>query len=345
MIKRGQHFGGIDGLRTISCFLIIAMHIKANSSYQINSFFYNKVVDSWTMLVFLFLIISGFTMSVGYYQKIKNNSIDVETFYKKRIYKSFPFFALLITIDLLYDFNINNLIEGITELTFLFGLLPNNNLSVIGVSWTLGVIFLFYFLFPFFVFLIRDKKSAWFSLAISIVLNQFCQNYFFTSKFVVNDFPYRHAFIFCLPFFIVGGIIYLYLEEIVNLSKLMKFTLGFVTLVSIPIYYIIPDNYGGIYKPLIIFGTWLTFAVSGKNGFLDNRFMAFFSKISFEMYLAQMLIFRLIEKTIGIYVLGSNVWSYLITFVLTILGLVCFIKLYKLIEKRVKELFVKNGVL
>ena len=60
-----------------------------------------------------------FYNEVGYI-KIKNNSIDVETFIK-RIYKSFPF-ALLIIIDLLYDFNINNLIEGITELTFLFGL-------------------------------------------------------------------------------------------------------------------------------------------------------------------------------------------------------------------------------
>lgn len=46
-------------------------------------------------------------------------------------------------------------------MTLCQGLLPNMRIEVIGVSWTLAVIFVFYMLFPFFCFLIGNKKRAW----------------------------------------------------------------------------------------------------------------------------------------------------------------------------------------
>ena len=58
--------------------------------------------------------------------------------------KILPFFLTLILMDLALDHRPSQLIEGFTEATLVFGLLPNNQPSVIGVGWTLGVIFLFY---------------------------------------------------------------------------------------------------------------------------------------------------------------------------------------------------------
>lgn len=133
----------------ISCFGIIAMHIRASSSYEINGYFYNEIIPSWTQFVPLFLLISGFGMFCGYYDGIRNGTIDINLFYSKRYKKILPFFSVLIIIDVLLEHSISHLIEGITEITLVFGLLPNNKLSVIGVGWTLGVIFLFYMLFPF----------------------------------------------------------------------------------------------------------------------------------------------------------------------------------------------------
>lgn len=55
----------------------------------------------------------------------------------------------MLLLDILAERSFSYLIEGLTEATFVFGLLSNNQPDVIGVSWTIGVIFLFYMLFLF----------------------------------------------------------------------------------------------------------------------------------------------------------------------------------------------------
>ena len=99
--------------------------------------------------------------------------------------------------------------------TLVFGLLPNNSLEVIGVGWFLGTVFLFYMLFPFFVFLMNSKKRAWFVLGITIIINILCQEYFFTEQFI-NFNPGRHNILYSAPYFVIGGLLYLYRKEIHN---------------------------------------------------------------------------------------------------------------------------------
>lgn len=55
-------------------------------------------------------------------------------------------------------------------------------IEVIGVSWTLAVIFVFYLLFPFFCFLIGNKKRAWGVAVAALVFNLLCGTYFFDGK-------------------------------------------------------------------------------------------------------------------------------------------------------------------
>ncbi len=112
----------------------------------------------------------------------------------------------LIFVDVVVEHSLASVIEGATEATLVFGLLPNNNPSVIGVAWTIGVIFLFYMLFPFCVFLCWNKKRAAVVLGVSIILSLFCSAYFFTERFVVDNFPSRHNFLYCAPFFVGGDI-------------------------------------------------------------------------------------------------------------------------------------------
>ena len=45
------------------------------------------------------MMVSGFGMCCGYYQKIVNQKISVEDFYKKRYIKIWPYFALLCALD------------------------------------------------------------------------------------------------------------------------------------------------------------------------------------------------------------------------------------------------------
>lgn len=184
-----KRYSSIDGLRAISCLGIIAMHILYNTDYQISGFFYEKFIPSWTWLVYLFLMISGFGMCAGYLERFWNNQITMENFYKRRYQKILPFFGTLILIALILEPSFANVYEASVEITMLHGLLPNNAVSVLGVCWTLGVIFVFYLLFPAFSVLMKTRKRACFVvveflLSAAFFLGLFCYRIFYSTTFV-----------------------------------------------------------------------------------------------------------------------------------------------------------------
>lgn len=86
------------------------------------------------------MMVSGFGMCCGYYQKIIDQKISVEDFYKKRYIKIWPYFALLCALDFMMSPSKESVFEVFANLTLCQGLLPNAKISVIGVSWTLAVI-------------------------------------------------------------------------------------------------------------------------------------------------------------------------------------------------------------
>ena len=332
-----RHYKNIDGLRAICCFGIIAMHIQANTSYEVDGFFYNNIIPSWTLFVYLFLIISGFAMSCGYFEAFKEGKIDLEKFYIKRYAKILPFFALLVGLDVILERSKESLFEGIVELTMVYGLLPNNSLNVIGVSWTLGVIFLFYMLFPFFVFLLKNKRRAWFSFAISIAISYMCEAYFFTDKFVVADFTARHSFLYCVPYFICGGIVYLYREKLYNWIN--KFAIvQLVISIVITILFYTTNLISGTIGMLLLFASWLILCIGKDNIILSNKVAKFLGGISMEMYLAHMVIFRLLEKTGVVSLFGSKWYGYCLVFILTVIILISFIYCYKFVTQKINAL-------
>ena len=181
-----ERYENLDGIRAYACIGIVMMHVKANGNFGISGFFYDRVIASFTNFTFLFMLLSAFAMCCGYYERFKNNSISLEQFYKRRYQRIWPFFALLCTIELIADHSLTSLYEW-ADLTLAFGLLPNADISVVGVGWFLGVIFAFYMIFPFFVFLV--------------------------------GFTARSNLIYSSIFFVAGGLIYLYRDQIKNWNK------------------------------------------------------------------------------------------------------------------------------
>ena len=158
-----ERYEGIDGLKAYAILGIALMHILANGKYEASGFVFDQLIPSFTNLVFLFMMVSGFGMCCGYYQKFKEQKIGVGEFYTKRYSKIWPYFALLCVVDFVISPSKSALYEVFANLTLCQGLLPNMNISVIGVSWTLAVIFVFYLLFPFFCFLLEN--NGYFGLA------------------------------------------------------------------------------------------------------------------------------------------------------------------------------------
>lgn len=227
-----ERYENLDGLRAYACIGIVLMHIKANGNFGIRGFFYDRVISSFTNFTFLFMLLSAFSMCCGYYERFQNNSISLEQFYNRRYQRIWPFFALLCTVELLVDHSLTSLYEWFADLTLSFGLLPNANISVVGVGWFLGTIFAFYMIFPFFVFLMGNKKRAWMVMGIAIVLNVLCQVYFFDGNHVVDGFAARTNLIYSSIFFVAGGLIYLYREKIRKLKK-YKWLVAIATAVAV----------------------------------------------------------------------------------------------------------------
>ena len=241
MATKADRYEGIDGLKAYAIIGIALMHVLANGEYGIGGFVFERLIPSFTNLVFLFMMVSGFGMRCGYYQKIVNQKISVEDFYKKRYIKIWPYFALLCALDFVISPSKESLFEVFANLTLCQGLLPNVKISVIGVSWTLAVIFVFYMLFPFFCFLIGNKKRAWSVAVTALVFNWLCGAYFFDGNHIVDSlsvgFTPRLNIVYDAIYFIAGGLIFLYRKELAEFTPKHKVIAGAILLIATVAYF------------------------------------------------------------------------------------------------------------
>ena len=82
MATKADRYEGIDGLKAYAIIGIALMHVLANGEYGIGGFVFERLIPSFTNLVFLFMMVSGFGMCCGYYQRIIDQKISVEDFYQ-----------------------------------------------------------------------------------------------------------------------------------------------------------------------------------------------------------------------------------------------------------------------
>lgn len=311
--NKQKHYGAIDGLRAFSAIGIVLMHVLSNGNYGLGGFVFEKLIPSFTNLVFLFMVISGFAMCCGYYDKIVNNKITVGKFYSKRYAKIWPFFAILCLLDFVISPSVNSFYEVFANLTLCFGLLPNANITVIGVGWFLGLVFVFYLIFPFFCYLISDKRRAWFSFAVAFVFNLISANYFNVG---------RTNIVYSAVFFFAGGLIYIYRDILEKIAEKYHLLVALVCVLLIVEYYVLGSS---VPFMLVMFSLFLIYTlgiISG--GGLQNCVTKFLSNISMEIYLCHMVMFRVIEKAHCTHLFKSDGFSYVVTAVGTIAGAIVF---------------------
>lgn len=309
----------------IAAFGIVMMHIRANSNYEITGYVYNTIIPSFTNFVFLFMTVSAFGMCCGYYDKILKGRVDFTEFYGKRFKKILPFFGTLVLLDIIMSPSVASLYEGFADLTLVFGFLQKP-ISVIGVGWFLGLVFVFYLIFPFFCVLIENKRRAWMVFAVSLMYNFVCANYFEVGR---TNILYSECF------FLAGGLIYLYREEIEKLNQWIA--LG-IAGCMVALYYIVGGN---AMTCLLVSCTLLIYAIIKRGGVLENRVTKFFSGISMEIYLSHMVIFRVVEKLKLNRIMGNGWLQYAVTSVLVIAGATVFAvamqKIIGLVEMKLLE--------
>lgn len=332
MATKADRYEGIDGLKAYAIIGIALMHVLANGEYGIGGFAFERLIPSFTNLVFLFMMVSGFGMCCGYYQKIVDQKISVEDFYKKRYIKIWPYFALLCALDFVISPSKESLFEVFANLTLCQGLLPNAKISVIGVSWTLAVIFVFYMLFPFFCFLIVNKKRAWSVAVAALVFNWLCTNYFKAG---------RTNIVYDAIYFIAGGLIFLYRKELAEFAAKYKVIAGAILLIAAVAYFALGGN---TLTMLFFCVAALVYTLGCKGGgVLVNPVAKFLGGISFEIYLCHMVIYRVLEKLHLVHLFENVLLAYIFTAVAVICGSVVFSVCAKWFLNKV-ETFLKERV-
>lgn len=311
-----QRYGKIDGLRSFAAIGIVLMHVQANLGYELRGFVFQDLIPSFTNLVFLFMIISGFAVCCGYYEKFATGQLSLVLFYKKRFAKVWPFFALLCLIDFAVSPSMESFYEVLANLTLCFGLIPNHGIEVIGVGWFLGLVFVFYFLFPFFCYLLSDKKRAWFALLVAYMLNFLSENYFGVG---------RESIAYSAVFFMIGGILYIYRIPLQKMANRMGWLVVLIISVALVVYF---EDEASVSIMLVLYSSILVFAMRDRKykvDFLDNSVTKWIGSISMEIYLSHMMIFRVLEmvildKTIGL----PQIQLYFVFSLFTLMGTIVF---------------------
>ena len=312
MAEKKKRYEALDGLRALACIGIVMMHVLSNAKYNLSGFAFESMIPSFTNFVFLFMIISGFGMCCGYFEKVISNKISISDFYSKRYKKILPFFALLSLIDLVFSPSIGSLYETFANVTLCFGLIPNADISVIGVGWFLGVVFVFYMIFPFYCFLLSNKVRVWVAFVASYIINILCEIYFKAD---------RTSIAYCFVYFMAGGLIYLYKDKLESITSVKWISL-IIFIISVVIYYSLPSFLAinlVLNCALVIFAINLT----GPN-LLNNRLVRTIGGISFEIYLCHMIIYRVVEKMHLLRIADNDLVNYLIVLILVFAGAIIF---------------------
>ncbi len=345
MATKADRYEGIDGLKAYAIIGIALMHVLANGEYGIGGFVFERLIPSFTNLVFLFMMVSGFGMCCGYFQKIIDQKISLEDFYKKRYIKIWPYFALLCALDFVISPSKESLFEVFANLTLCQGLLPNAKISVIGVSWTLAVIFVFYMLFPFFCFLIGNKKRAWGVAVAALVFNWLCGTYFFDGNHIVDSlsvgFTPRLNIVYDAIYFIAGGLVYLYRKELAEFASKYKVVASVILLIATVACFVVGD----VTLSMLFFCVAALVYTIGCNqrGILVNPVARFLGGISFEIYLCHMVIYRVLEKLHLVHLFGNGLLAYIFTAVAVICGSAAFSVCAKWFLNKI-ETFLKERV-
>lgn len=303
------------------------MHVQANIGVKPSAgYITESLIPFFTDFTLLFMVVSGFSLCCGYYERIKAGTITPAAFYRKRYLRILPFFALMSLIDLAIEPGAGTLCEVFSNMTLCFGLLPpETEFHVIGVGWFLGVVFMFYMLFPFFVFMLDNRRRAWVSFALALV--------FVLVSMVHFGAPGRRCMVYCAPLFLAGGIVYMYRHSLADFGRRHAWLSAAGAVVLTVCYFAFSGSVRGRFMhytlELLLFSLWLAYAVGSKDKVLNNRVARYLSKISMEIYLSHMLVYRAVEKVhLENYISQENL-HYTVTSLLTIIGVICFAHVMK----------------
>lgn len=169
-----RRLGSVEALRGAAALLLVVFHVQAMSGTALSGPA-GRFVESFASGVPLFYAISAFSLLIGYHGMLEQPG-GLRKFYVRRFFRIAPlYYAMLLFYLLLAVCRFHRSIdwsEVLLDATFLFALVPGKHEGIVWASWSIGVEWIFYALFPLVLVLTPGKRSALALLAASLLISR-----------------------------------------------------------------------------------------------------------------------------------------------------------------------------
>ena len=283
----------LESLRGVAAVCVALYH------YPSKSFLY---LENGNLAVYFFFALSGFVISLNYFDKIKNIK-NLINFQIKRFFRLYPvhlfLLLLILSIQVLKFFVINYLnldsanyaftpykiysFEEFIRHIFLLQSVLNNGyyLSWNSVAWTISTEFYTYLLFGFLVLVLNNNKI--FYIIVSLI-------FLLTFKFSLPFFNkfFHVTFLDCIKFFLTGSITYFVYSKIKFRINDLTFVLFLIIILTLKFKLLILEN-----NVLFSFAILLVSILSKSSLFyktLNFKLLVFLGTISYSFYMIHQVV-------------------------------------------------------
>jgi peptidoglycan/LPS O-acetylase OafA/YrhL len=153
---------GLESARGFAALTIVLFHVCYIPPLEVSAAV-KEVFQHFGVGVPLFYAISAFSLFVGY-EKSLDRPEGLKKFFLRRFFRIAPLFYVMLVIWLLIGkFHFHSGGKGrdwLVNASFVFGLLPGKHEGIVWASWSIGVEWIFYALFPLFLVLARTRGAA-----------------------------------------------------------------------------------------------------------------------------------------------------------------------------------------
>ncbi|WP_430491794.1 acyltransferase family protein [Pseudomonas fulva] len=210
---------GIESLRAYAAVAVIFFHLVGTGGAKLPEVL-SFIGTNFGFGVPLFFVVSGFSLSYGYWQKL-NDGEAIGNYFKRRFARIAPLFYAVLLFELVLHWVVWGKIYDPSELLvnalFMFNVIPHMTDGIVWASWSIGVEMIFYVLFPLLLMVCRGVVSTVLALGVSTTV---------ATLFTVGLQPFEahlmsfmhHNFVTNAPYFVWGILAYHVHSKVLNLA-------------------------------------------------------------------------------------------------------------------------------
>ncbi len=306
--------------------MLVIFHIRYIPNLEVPHIM-ERIISHLGSGVPFFFAISAFSLMLGY-ETCLDKPGGLAKFFKRRFFRITPLFYFMLLVWLLvnttYLHSQPNWRAILSSMTYTFGLLPGQHEGIVWASWSIGVEWIFYALFPIFILLTSNLRHAVFFFVVSLAISVNTPVLLTGINQAASSYSYL-CFLNHLVFFSSGILAFRIVhpsrnqtaEWIIHAKPWVSWIIlvaGIIWLISgwkAPFQTYLDRLSLGVYW---VAGAWCAFLIcisTGRPWILDNIILRQAGKLSFGLYLLNPpIIYALSESGFyrGVYAIFPEKW-------------------------------------